>query len=115
MDFGGAAVLEKIHMLTIYIMLVIFTTANAVWSVLSWREHMNRAKLYRDKDSEIVSLKLESEKFLQKARTLAQEAATEKEYLVCSVCKRIVVRHELDDDGSVHCINCAAKKVLVNG
>jgi hypothetical protein len=109
MDLRGSLVSEEINMHVVYVMLALFTLANGTWAVLNWREK----KACERSISNVESLQGAAKEQLRKALKLAEESTNE--FKVCAECKRIVARHSTDEQGVTTCVNCAAKKVLVNG
>jgi hypothetical protein len=98
-------------MLTIYLMLAVFTIANGVWTIINWREMQMRKKV-------LGAAVLSAEQMQSQARELlrrAQNVSVGQDYKVCSECKRITARHQTDDSGKITCVNCLGKLVKVNG
>ena len=91
-------------MIAVHVLLAIWLCANAVWSVLNWR-HMKGNEATA---ANVNSLEAKAKGTLQRALKLIEDTTLKMEYRVCSVCKRIVARYSIDDDGVTTCINCAA-------
>jgi hypothetical protein len=94
-------------MLTMEIILCLAAIGNGAWSIFNWRNHQGHLKLFRLMEVSAETKKAEADTLLRKAKQIATAATMHLEYKVCSVCQRIVVQHDLDDNGVVRCVNCA--------
>lgn len=103
-------------MLTIYVMLAVFTIGNALWTVHNVRETAVRKKILDAACLSAEQMKTEAADLLRKAKAVT----TSDEHKVCSECGRITVKHETEN-GKTTCVNCLAdlangyKRVKVNG
>jgi uncharacterized paraquat-inducible protein A len=106
MDSRGAVDLETLHMLTIWILLGLFTAANFWWTLLNWRT----ARTLSNEALSIAAERLRASMLLEKAK----DDQVGKPHKVCAECHRIVARYS-EADGRVVCPNCELKLARMNG
>lgn len=104
-------------MLTIYLMLAVFTIGNAIWTYVNVRETAIRKKILDAACLSAEQMQVEARDLLRKAQT----ATVGQDHKVCAECERIVTKHQTDETGKTLCVNCLADKanghqrVKING